>query len=162
MILNPWSGHALKLGSLKSGFDCNTLCNTNLFVSFLHSQGLRISINYKPVCVAPTIQKKENGIDLVCTVDSKPQSNSYRWLFNSSETTFEIPSAESTMFFSNYKPSTEEDHGQVLCWASNSLGEQSMPCVFRVVPLASPAPPQDCEVSWILFLSIWWVSFYVD
>ena len=63
------------------------------------SQGLRISINYKPVCVAPTIQKKDNGIDLICTVDSKPQSTTYRWLFNSSETTFEIPSAESTMFF---------------------------------------------------------------
>lgn len=111
------------------------------------SQGLRISINYKPVCVAPTIQKKDNGIDLICTVDSKPQSTTYRWLFNSSETTFEIPSAESTMFFSNYKSSTEEDHGQVLCWASNGLGEQIQPCVFRVVPLASPAPPKDCRVS---------------
>ena len=52
----------------------------------------------------------------------------------------------SLMFFSNYKPSTEEDHGQVLCWASNGLGEQIQPCVFRVVPLASPAPPKDCKV----------------
>lgn len=48
--------------------------------------------------------------------------------------------------FSNYKSSTEEDHGQVLCWASNGLGEQIQPCVFRVVPLASPAPPKDCRV----------------
>ena len=50
------------------------------------------------------------------------------------------------IFFSNYKPSTEEDHGQVLCWASNGLGEQIQPCVFRVVPLASPASPKDCRV----------------
>ena len=48
--------------------------------------------------------------------------------------------------FSNYKSSTEEDHGQVLCWASNGLGEQIQPCVFRVVPLASPASPKDCRV----------------
>ena len=80
-------------------------------------------------------------------MDSKPQATTYRWLFNSSETTFEIPSAESTMFFSNYKSSAEEGHGQVLCWASNSLGEQYNPCVFRVVPLGSPAPPRDCRVS---------------
>ena len=26
--------------------------------------------------------------------------------------------------FSNYKSSTEEDHGQVLCWASNGLDRQ--------------------------------------
>ena len=51
------------------------------------------------------------------------------------------------MFFTNYKSSTEEGHGQVLCWASNSLGEQSNPCIFRVVPLGSPAPPRDCRVS---------------
>ena len=114
---------------------------------FFFSKGLSLSIKYKPVCIAPTIQKKDNGIDLVCTVDSKPQATTYRWLFNSSETTFEIPSAESTMFFSNYKSSAEEGHGQVLCWASNSLGEQYHPCVFRVVPLGSPAPPRDCRVS---------------
>ena len=115
--------------------------------NFFFSKGLSLSIKYKPVCIAPTIQKKDNGIDLVCTVDSKPQATTYRWLFNSSETTFEIPSAESTMFFSNYKSSAEEGHGQVLCWASNSLGEQYHPCVFRVVPLGSPAPPRDCRVS---------------
>ena len=116
-------------------------------IIFFFSKGLSLSIKYKPVCIAPTIQKKDNGIDLVCTVDSKPQATTYRWLFNSSETTFEIPSAESTMFFSNYKSSAEEGHGQVLCWASNSLGEQYHPCVFRVVPLGSPAPPRDCRVS---------------
>ena len=125
-----------------------TFCSQNhQKFPFYCSQGLSLSIKYKPVCVAPTIQKKDNGIDLVCTVDSKPQATTYRWLFNSSETTFEIPSAESTMFFTNYKSSTEEGHGQVLCWASNSLGEQSNPCIFRVVPLGSPAPPRDCRVS---------------
>ena len=47
-----------------------------------------------------------------------------RWLFNSTDTKFEIPSAESIMTFSNYRPSDGENHGQVLCWASNDLGEQ--------------------------------------
>ena len=130
-------------------------------ISFYYSQGLSLSIKYKPVCVAPTIQKKDNGIDLVCTVDSKPQATTYRWLFNSSETTFEIPSAESTMFFTNYKSSTEEGHGQVLCWASNSLGEQSNPCIFRVVPLGSPAPPRDCRVSNFFPNSVFFLRGYL-
>ena len=79
-------------------------------------------------------------------VDSKPKSSNYRWFFNSSETRFEIPSAESVMSFGNYKPTSGDEHGQVLCWATNDLGEQKEPCVFNVVPLGSPSPPTDCQV----------------
>ena len=51
------------------------------------------------------------------------------------------------MTFQNYLPSDGAvGDGQVLCWASNELGEQSVPCVFYVVPLATPHPPTDCEV----------------
>ena len=122
------------------------VCGANNVEGSGYSNGLKISINYKPVCSAPTIQSKDSGIDLICTVDSKPLASTYRWLFNSSETTFEIPSAESTMFFNNYKSSTDEGHGQVLCWASNNLGEQKSPCVFHVIPLGSPSPPKECKV----------------
>ena len=138
------------------------------------SKPLLISVNYKPVCLAPTIQYKgrkgeqnrdinaakeeriaeeELGIDLICEVDSKPKSATYRWLFNSSQTRFEIPSGESKMSFNNYRPSTDQESGQVLCWASNDLGEQSEPCVFHVVPLSTPQPPSECEVDIFFFIS---------
>ena len=39
------------------------------------------------------------------------------------------------------------EQGEVLCWASNEVGEQEDPCVFYVVPLGSPHPPRDCAVS---------------
>ena len=48
-------------------------------------------------------QNRSEGIDLRCQVDAKPKSSVFRWLFNSSETRFEIPSAESVMSFGNYK-----------------------------------------------------------
>ena len=133
------------------------------------SKPLLISVNYKPVCASPTIlyrdgkgsqnlnnnltieersvTNNELGIDLICEVDSKPISATYRWLFNSSQTRFEIPSGESKMSFNNYRPSTDQESGQVLCWASNDLGEQSEPCVFHVVPLSTPQPPSECEVN---------------
>ena len=52
------------------------------------------------------------------------------------------------MSFMNYAVanSTETGAGQVLCWASNSVGEQEDPCVFRVVPLGAPRTPQKCKV----------------
>ena len=95
--------------------------------------------------------KEELGIDLICEVDSKPKSATYRWLFNSSQTRFEIPSGESKMSFNNYRPSTDQESGQVLCWASNDLGEQMEPCVFHVVPLSTPQPPSSCEVRFHTF-----------
>ena len=54
---------------------------------------------------------------------------------------------KSVMSFGNYKATSGSQHGEVLCWASNDLGEQSTPCVFHVVPLGSPQPPRDCEVT---------------
>ena len=52
------------------------------------------------------------------------------------------------MSFMNYAVanSTETGAGQVLCWASNSVGEQEEPCIFRVVPLGAPRTPQKCKV----------------
>ena len=149
------------------------------------SKPLMISVNYKPVCMSPTIEYKgggtremqnekglkthnaeeklkhnimsdedDHGIDLICQVDSKPKSATYRWIFNSSQTRFEIPSGDSKMSFSNYRPSEGEESGRVLCWASNDMGEQVEPCVFHVVPMATPHPPSECQVMKLCCLEI--------
>jgi len=57
------------------------------------------------------------------------------------------------MSFSNYKASDGEDRGQVICWATNDLGESTKPCIFHVVPLGIPHPPTKCEVKIFMFLS---------
>ena len=51
------------------------------------------------------------------------------------------------MSFMNYAVSEGGEQGEVLCWASNEVGEQEDPCVFYIVPLGSPQPPRDCAVS---------------
>ena len=33
-----------------------------------------------------------------------------------------------------YTPMTELDYGTLLCWGSNSVGQQQKPCVFHVFP----------------------------
>ena len=62
------------------------------------------------------------------------------------------------MSFGNYKPTSGDEHGEVLCWASNDLGEQSKPCVFHVVPLGTPQPPIDCQVGKDSILSLFFIS----
>lgn len=33
-----------------------------------------------------------------------------------------------------YTPKTERDYGTLACWGKNSIGKQSEPCLFQVVP----------------------------
>ncbi|XP_040568747.1 roundabout homolog 1 [Lepeophtheirus salmonis] len=123
------------------------------------SKIVKISVYYKPVCrdarIAKSIDYINDGrdevttISLGCGVDAKPEVKRYRWLVNSSdsESVFEIPSAENSMTFSNYKSTTgAKTRGQVLCWASNEIGEQGAPCIFHVVPIGAPHPPTNCKI----------------
>ena len=100
------------------------------------------------VCLLPKSEYKNSSqkLELMCQVDSQPMSNSYRWIFNNTFNQFQIPNAKSVMEFNNYKPTQSDSHGQVLCWASNELGEQAEPCVFNVMPLGTPQKPEDCKV----------------
>ena len=115
------------------------------------SSHVRVVVSYRPVCLSPTTTPHPSGftpgVSLSCQVDSHPSPSDYRWLYNSSQGSFEIPNAKSLMSFMNYAVSDGGEQGEVLCWASNELGEQVDPCVFYVVPLGSPHPPRDCAVS---------------
>ncbi|KAI8425441.1 hypothetical protein MSG28_007186 [Choristoneura fumiferana] len=43
-------------------------------------------------------------------------------------------------------PDTGEDLGWLACWASNDVGNQREPCLFRIMPAALPEPPINCEL----------------
>lgn len=111
---------------------------------------INIVVVYKPVCHAPEVthhpQNFSPGVSLTCQVESYPSARSYRWQYNSSQGSFQIPNAKSMMSFMNYAVSEEGGEGEVLCWATNEVGEQTVPCVFHVVPLGAPHPPHDCQV----------------
>ena len=118
------------------------------------SDPVRLSVLYRPTCTNPEIlphrmesDEDTPGVDLRCQVDAKPAARSYRWFFNSSGGSFEIPSAKPLMSFMNYAVSKSGDQGKVLCWATNDVGVQSEPCVFHIVPLGAPHPPVDCDIS---------------
>ncbi|KAJ2938744.1 hypothetical protein O0L34_g3357 [Tuta absoluta] len=46
-----------------------------------------------------------------------------------------------------YNPASERDYGALSCKGTNSVGGQSQPCVFQIVPAARPSPPRNCSVS---------------
>lgn len=57
----------------------------------------------------------------------------YRWALNSSRGWKDIaapPNAETLQF----RPEMEAEFGTVACWASNDVGRQREPCLFRFYP----------------------------
>lgn len=46
----------------------------------------------------------------------------------------------------SYSPRSKLGYGELLCWAKNSIGEQSEPCTFEVVAAGPPQPVHDCLV----------------
>ena len=46
----------------------------------------------------------------------------------------------------DYIPRTPLDYGSLLCWASNSVGRQSQPCVFQLAPAPPPPRPAHCDL----------------
>ena len=138
-----------------SGKDSGTyVCEVDNTEGRDQSSPVRVSVLYRPSCTSSLVQPHTKvsdsdtpGVDLRCQVDAKPEARSYRWLFNSTSGSFEIPSAKPLMSFMNYAESKNSDQGEVLCWATNDVGIQSEPCIFHVVPLGAPHPPKDCEIA---------------
>ena len=61
-----------------------------------------------------------------------------RWQFNTTTELRNIPPdsvfTDKTHSVAEYVPITEMDYGSLLCWGVNSLGIQTQPCVFSVIP----------------------------
>ena len=66
-----------------------------------------------------------------------------RWQFNTSTELRNIPPdsvfTDKTHSVAEYVPITEMDYGSLLCWGVNSLGVQTLPCVFPVIPAGKPS-----------------------
>ncbi|OTF75166.1 nephrin-like protein, partial [Euroglyphus maynei] len=120
----------------------------------------------KPVCARGQrslfgVAQRE-PLQVPCTVESDPEEVTFRWMFNSSQSesmmmipidTFQVlPASKSSLLLpsrtsiARYEPKTRYGYGQLLCWATNKLGEQYEPCRFDIIPAGQPQPLQNCMV----------------
>ena len=85
-----------------------------------------------------------------CTVDSSPPPSSFSWGFNNSKDAVKIDSQLFTVtgLSSVLEYHTLSDHqfGHLYCWARNSMGLMSNPCIFNIIPATTPNFPVNCVV----------------
>ncbi|XP_053614105.1 protein turtle-like [Plodia interpunctella] len=119
------------------------------------SNSVSLLVRYAPMCKTPNEGEvygalKHETVQLLCTVDSSPPPTSFTWIFNSSGEQSEISSSlhnksgyTSTL---SYTPQTDLDYGTILCSASNYVGKQDSPCVYRLIAAGRPMAVQNCTV----------------
>jgi hypothetical protein len=85
--------------------------------------------------------------EIRCEVESNPAAHDFRWKFNTSAVeSSELQVTDDVKNILEFKPQNENDYGTVLCWGVNSIGAQTEPCVFQVVPAGKPEPLTNCTV----------------
>ncbi|KAJ9579671.1 hypothetical protein L9F63_004673, partial [Diploptera punctata] len=118
------------------------------------SRTIRIRVQYAPRCRDGVISKRlgalrRETLEIKCEVSADPSDDvKFRWTYNKSRDVYPVPAARHVnmglISLFRFTPGTEEDHGTLACWASNSIGHQIHPCLFHVVLAKNPQPPEDC------------------
>ncbi|KAG7162877.1 Nephrin-like 21 [Homarus americanus] len=127
-----------------------------------HSQAtkpdiLAVCISYAPVCdegnTPPQVYAAGVGqyINVTCDVVASPATVKYSWVFNNSLTSerlpgnqvFTTPDGRSMVQF---MAKAHQDYGTLQCWAQNSVGRMTQPCLFTVIPAGRPERPVGCSV----------------
>jgi hypothetical protein len=80
---------------------------------------------------------KQEKANISCQVEANPPDVQFRWTFNNSAESLDVAAAHiarsGTSSVVSYTPMTELDYGTLLCWASNRIGHQRVPCVFHII-----------------------------
>lgn len=95
-----------------------------------------------PVCITDKIvivgAYRSENLNVVCEVHADPPPRSFKWKFNSSGESYELPKERhykngSQSSILQYTPVMDQDYGTLTCAGQNEVGEQANPCVFQVI-----------------------------
>ncbi|XP_049882104.1 titin-like [Pectinophora gossypiella] len=130
------------------------------------SERLILDVKYSPTCKSsqPTVMRAARGevIEIECDLDANPKEPmSYHWWFNSSAhskheltTTSTMNAAQNMQGSFLYMVNTSADYGWVQCSGTNSVGRQSKPCLFHILPADKPSTVKACEITNVTYDSL--------
>ena len=98
-----------------------------------------------PVCAKNQVTKYSvaqlEDAEVTCSVDANPPNSTFKWAFNNTADTIDVPShlytVEDVFSIITYTPNTALDYGTLLCYAQNKIGLQKEPCLYHIVPAST-------------------------
>ncbi|KAK0181656.1 hypothetical protein PV327_003923 [Microctonus hyperodae] len=125
------------------------------FNSVGNGQSLPFHLNvmFAPTCIHNQMKiygvAKQEKVNVSCNVEANPQDVDFRWTFNNSAESIDITGSNiiklGTSSIFSYTPTTEMDYGTFLCWGTNVIGYQQVPCVYHIIPAGHPDMVYNCS-----------------
>ncbi|ROT68269.1 putative sidestep protein, partial [Penaeus vannamei] len=152
------SGNSLALRSVTRHQAGPYMCAASNVEGDAQSRPLDLSVNCElPVCSDDSSPSKVYAtglgqyINVTCTVKASPNVAKYLWVFNNSVTSERIPGDQVLKTpeggsVVKFIARAHQDYGTLQCWAQNSVGRMTQPCLFHVVPAGRPDQPLGCAV----------------
>ncbi|XP_066982713.1 uncharacterized protein [Macrobrachium rosenbergii] len=137
-------------------------CEATNIKSTTTSPPINLDVKYTPLC----IQEEKNdfavarraNVTVPCKVSANPSNVTFHWVFNNSAGAIHIPNDQFIVVEMesriSYTPRDEMDYGTLQCWANNTIGMQSEPCMYKIIPAGKPDPPHNCGVSAVTISSL--------
>ncbi|XP_013178713.1 PREDICTED: nephrin-like isoform X2 [Papilio xuthus] len=126
------------------------------------STPLLLDVKYAPSCKSEqTINiraARGEVLEIQCDVDSNPKVPvTYQWWFNSTthsrrelKTSTQVQKGGTY----SYTINSSSDYGWLQCLASNTVGSQTKPCVYHILPAERPSTVRHCDVKNITYDSL--------
>lgn len=115
--------------------DCVIMCKTDKqsWRLFLDSPRCREGFTSRRIGAI-----RHETLDVKCEVTADPRDDvKFSWTYNKSRDVLPVPGSRvihsGLISVLRYTPESEVDYGTLACWASNSIGRQSVPCLFHIV-----------------------------
>ncbi|XP_053599796.1 hemicentin-1-like isoform X2 [Plodia interpunctella] len=120
------------------------------------SKPLHLQVFYKPLCRSKEIKMigaaLQEPCSVVCEVDAFPPPDTFEWTLNNSAGSIKVDpirftvNAKEGKSVLTYTPVSEVDYGTLSCRATNLAGQQTIPCIYTLLPATRPDPPTNCTV----------------
>ncbi|CAH0400401.1 unnamed protein product [Chilo suppressalis] len=132
------------------------------FPAYTLEDSLMFDVMSRPECAAGSVVQQLAGtpggeVRARCSVTAPSTRDAgplrFYWTYNGTKDVLPIPASNVTVMGSSStvihglpSDNIDEDLGWLACWASNDIGNQREPCLFRIMPAALPEPPSNCEI----------------
>ncbi|XP_055679203.1 hemicentin-1 isoform X3 [Lutzomyia longipalpis] len=156
MRMTGESSETLHLMMLERESEGSYSCSALNIEGETQSTPLVIQVQYSPRCKPGTEQISLGALNLhtisvKCEVDADPaDSVRFSWTYNNTRNVSPVLNSRinshGLVSSMTYMPQSDSEFITLACWASNSVGRQTIPCLIHIFPARTPDPPRLCEL----------------